>query len=70
MPMPNDRVTLDISYRNFDYAINACLERCNTTDDATRLTSEILRVMKIREKKENVYRNKVRSIAQARKKRW
>ena len=70
MPMPNDRVTLDISYRNFEYAINACLERCNTTDDAARLTSEILRVMKIREKKENGYRNKVRSIAQARKKRW
>lgn len=70
MPMPTDRVTLDISYRNFEYAINACLERCNTVDDATRLPGEILRVMKIRENKENVYRKKVRSIAQARKKRW
>lgn len=68
--MPNDRVTLDISFKNFDYAINACLERCNTADDAARLTSEILRVMKIREGKENAYRNKVCSLAQARKKRW
>lgn len=70
MPTPNDRVTLDISFKNFEYAINACLERCNTVDDAARLPGEILRVMKIRENKENVYRNKVRSIAQARKKRW
>ena len=48
MPQPHDRVILDISFRNFEYAINACLERCNTEADSARLTSEILRVMKIR----------------------
>ena len=70
MPAPHDRVILDISFKNFDYAINACLERCNTEADSERLTSEILRVMKIRERKENTYRNKTRAIAQARKARW
>lgn len=70
MPTPHDRVILDISFKNFEYAINACLERCQTEADNERLTSEILRVMKIREKKENVYRNKTRAIAQARKQRW
>lgn len=70
MPAPQDRVILDISFKNFDYAINACLERCNTPEDSARLTSEIFRVMKIREKKENVYRGKVKSMANARKTRW
>lgn len=70
MPMPTDRVTLDISFKNFDYAINACLERCNSPEDCERLSSEILRVMKIRESKENTYRKKVNAVAQARKKRW
>lgn len=70
MPQPHDRVILDISFRNFEYAINACLERCNTEADSARLTSEILRVMKIRENKENTYRNKTRAMAQARKSRW
>lgn len=70
MPAPQDRVILDISFRNFDYAINACLERCNTEADSERLTSEILRVMKIRQNKESVYRGKVKSIANARKMRW
>lgn len=70
MPAPEERVVLDISFKNFEYAINACLERCNTEADNERLTGEILRVMKIREKKENVYRNKVKSIEHARKQRW
>lgn len=70
MPAPQDRVVLDISFRNFEYAINACLERCNTEADSERLTSEILRVMKIRQGKENTYRNKTRAMAQARKQRW
>ena len=70
MPAPTDRVILDISFKNFDYAINACLERCNTEADGMRLTSEILRVMKIRERKENEYRKQVKSIAHARKQRW
>ena len=70
MPAPQDRVVLDISFRNFEYAINACLERCNTEADSERLTSEILRVMKIRQVKENTYRNKTRAMAQARKQRW
>jgi hypothetical protein len=70
MPAPQDRVVLDISFRNFDYAINACLERCNTEADSERLTSEILRVMKIRQGKENTYRNKTGAMAQARKQRW
>lgn len=70
MPMPHDRVVLDISFRNFEYAINACLERCVTQEDCARLTSEILRVMKIRERKENTYCNKTRAMSQARKARW
>ena len=70
MPNPSDRVILDISYRNFEYAINACLERCNTEADSARLVSEILRVMKIRQNKESVYRNKCGAMAQARKQRW
>jgi ribosomal protein S6 len=70
MHAPEDRVILDISFRNFDYAINACLERCNSMEATQRLTSEILRVMKIRERKENTYRNKTRAMSQARKARW
>lgn len=64
------RVVLDISYTNFEYAITACLERCKTEDDCKRIVSEILRVMKIRQKKEQAYRNKCDSIEQARAKRW
>lgn len=64
---PTDRIRLDISYLNFEYAINTCLERCNTEADCKRLSSEILRVMKIRERKERIYRDKVRSIDYARK---
>lgn len=70
MPAPTDRVVLDISFKNFEYAINACLERCDSIADAHRLPSEILRVMKIRQNKEKTYRNKCGAMAQARKQRW
>lgn len=70
MPMPQDRVILDISFGNFEYAIDVCLERCNTAEDCRRLASEILRVMKIRQRKESTYRNKCGAIATARKQRW
>lgn len=65
-----NRVVLDISYTNFEYAITACLERCKTEDDCKRIVGEILRVMKIREKKEQAYRTKCNSLDRARAKRW
>lgn len=70
MPMPNDRVVLDISFANFEYAINSCLERCQSVEDCKRLTGEIFRIMKIRQRKEQVYRKKVNAVAIARTKRW
>lgn len=63
---PYDRINLDISFMNFEYAINACLERCQTKDDCKRLASEILRVMKIRAAKEQKNRNKTLAIDYAR----
>ena len=68
--MPTDRVILDISYADFDYAITACLERCQTEADCNRLVSEILRVMNIRQRKEQQKRVKQGSIANARQYRW
>lgn len=70
MPAQTDRVILDISYADFDYAITACLERCETEADCDRLVSEILRVMNIRQKKERQKRIKQGSIANARQYRW
>jgi hypothetical protein len=67
---PTDRVVLDISYTNFEYAITTCLERCQTEADCDRIVKEILRVMKIRQKKEQAYRNKCNSLDRARAKRW
>ena len=63
---PYDRINLDISFVNFAYAINACLERCNTEEDCKRLPAEILRVMKIRAGKERAYRNKINAMDYAR----
>lgn len=68
--MALDRVVLDISYENFEYAINSCLERCFTEADCKRLVGEIFRVMKIRQRKEQIYRKKVKAVAIARTKRW
>ena len=68
--MSQDRVVLDISYTNFEYAITTCLERCQTEADCDRIVKEILRVMKIRQKKEQTYRNKCKSLDRARAKRW
>ena len=70
MPAQTDRVVLDISYADFDYAITACLERCETEADCDRLVSEILRVMNIRQKKEQQKATKQGSIANARQYRW
>lgn len=70
MPAQTDRVVLDISYADFDYAITACLERCKTEADCERLVSEILRVMNIRQKKEQQKAIKQGSIANARQYRW
>ena len=61
-----ERVVLDISFENFEYAITACLERCETEADCERLVKEILRVMKIRMAKEQKIRNKSRAMAHAR----
>lgn len=63
---PHDRINLDISYADFEYAITACLERCNDEAACERLIPEIIRVMKIRIKKEQKYRNKVKSMNHAR----
>lgn len=62
----HEKINLDITYGDFEYAITRCLERCETEADCERLVPEILRVMKIRMGKAQKRQNKVNAMAHAR----
>lgn len=60
-----DRVVLDISYKAFEDAINTVLERNFYDDDCWRVVPEILRVLKIKQRKEQIAAARLKNLAKA-----
>lgn len=61
-----DRVVLNISYKDFTDAINSVLERNFYDDDCWRVVPEILRVLKIKQRREQTAAKRLENLAKAR----
>ncbi len=59
MPKPTDRVQIDLQYRNFEDAILTALEK---DTGAIPIVPEILRIIKIKERKERIHAQRIANL--------
>jgi len=60
-----ERVVINISYKAFEDTINSVLERNFYDDDCWRVVPEIVRVLKIRQRKEQVAAARLANLQKA-----